>query len=126
MTAFHRLSGSELEIMQAIWTSEEPATTAGLLEVFAHKGWKSQTMSTFLTRLVDKGLLVQGRRGKANTYVPALSPEEYQQREARSVLDSMYHGSVRDFLAALYGGKPLDAAEADALRRWFDEVTGHA
>ena len=124
MRTFQSLSESEMEIMEVIWESAAPVTTAQLLEVFSHKGWKAQTMSTFLSRLVEKGVLAVERRGKANLYTPAMTPEQYRQQEAAHVIDSMYHGSLRDFLAAFYGGKKLTQAEAAELKAWFDQEVG--
>lgn len=108
-----------------IWALEDPASASQLLEMFAHKGWKIQTMSTFLTRLVDKGVLQVSKRGKTNWFSPALSQQEYHKQKAKSVIDSMYHGSVLDFLAAFYGGKKLERSELEELREWFEEVASH-
>ena len=57
MGQFQSLSESEMEIMRVIWDAGSPVTAAELLERFAHKGWKIQTVSTFLSRLVEKGVL---------------------------------------------------------------------
>ena len=115
------LYDTEMEIMRYVWDSGEAVTTSRLLEVFAHKGWKVQTVSTFLTRLADKGALRVEKRGKANVYFPAVTEAEYHELEARHLVDAKYHGSVLDFLAAFYGGRGVSAQEADELKRWFDE-----
>ena len=62
MGQFQSLSESEMEIMRVIWDAGSPVTAAELLELFAHKGWKIQTVSTFLSRLVEKGVLSVERR----------------------------------------------------------------
>lgn len=124
MKRFHTLSESEAEIMRFIWDNGRPVTTALLLEAFAHKGWKAQTVSTFLTRLADKGVLHVKKQGKANLYTPAVTETEYHGLEARQLVDSMYHGSMLDFLAAFYSGRGISADEADALKRWFDREAG--
>lgn len=121
MRNFQSLSDSEMEIMRYVWDSGEAVTTSRLLEVFAHKGWKVQTVSTFLTRLADKGALRVEKRGKANVYFSAVTEAEYHELEARHLVDAKYHGSVLDFLAAFYGGRGVSAQEADELKRWFDE-----
>ena len=121
MAAFQSLSESEMEIMQMIWETAAPVTTAYLLDVFAHKGWKGQTIATFMTRLVDKGVLTVTRKRKANLYAPAISMEQYRQREAANVIDSMYHGSLQDFLTAFYGGKKISQQEYKELMRWLDQ-----
>lgn len=125
MHVFQSLSESEMEIMQVIWGMATPVTTAQMLEVFAHKEWKAQTMSTFLTRLVEKGVLTAARQGKSNLYAPAITLEEYRQLEAEHVIESMYHGSLQNFLAAFYGGKKLSRAEAEELKAWFDQEARH-
>lgn len=124
MKAFQSLSESEMEIMQVIWKTDAPITTVQLLDIFSHKGWKIQTMSTFLTRLVEKGVLRVEKHGKSNTYTPALSQQEYHALEARHVIDSMYHGDLLDFLAAFYGGKGISKTELAELKEWFDKEAG--
>ena len=121
MEEFQSLSQSEMEIMQVIWETAAPVTTSYLLEVFAHKGRKGQTIATFMARLVEKGLLTVTRQGKSNLYTPALTREQYRQREAANVIDSMYHGSLRDFLAAFYGEKKISPKEAEELKQWFEQ-----
>ena len=75
MGQFQSLSESEMEIMRVIWDADAPITAAQLLELFAHKGWKIQTVSTFLTRLVEKGVLTVERRGRSNFYTPAVTEQ---------------------------------------------------
>ena len=125
MKQFQSLSESEMEVMRVIWASPTPVTSAEMLERFSAKGWKIQTVSTFLTRLVEKGALKIEKRGRGNLYSPALTPEEYRRREARNVVDTMYGGSMLDFMAAFYGGNYADKREIEELRRWFErEMSG--
>lgn len=125
MKQFQSLSESEMEVMRAVWASPTPVTSGEMLERFSAKGWKIQTVSTFLTRLVEKGALKIEKRGRGNLYSPALTPEEYRRREARSVIDALYGGSMLDFMAAFYGGGDADRRELDELRRWFErEIDG--
>ena len=126
MKAFQILSDSEMEIMEVIWDSADPMTASRLLDIFAQKGWKIQTMNTFLTRLVEKGVLSASKQGRANLYSPTVTREGYHKLEARNVVDSMYNGSVLDFLAAFYGGgKSIRKEELEELRQWFDEAADH-
>lgn len=110
--------------MRVIWDRGEAVTAGELLAVFAHKGWKAQTMSTFLSRLVDKGLLRGERQGRGNRYTPALTEAEYHRLEARHIVDELYGGSLSGFLSALSGGQGLEREEVEALRAWFEEVSG--
>lgn len=126
MANFQKLSETELEIMQVIWASPHPVTSSELLDVFASKGrnWKGQTISTFLARLVDKGVLISTRLGRANIYEPSMSSQEYRGQEANSLLQTMYEGSVKNFLATLYGGQKMTKDELVELKQWFVEKAG--
>lgn len=127
MINFQKLSETEMEIMQIIWTSDHPITSGELLDIFAQqkgKEWKGQTIATFLARLVEKGVLTSVKQGRANIYKPRMSPEEYRSQEAKSLLETLYEGSVKNFLATLYDGKKLTKDEMTELRHWFAEKAG--
>jgi len=125
MANFQKLSETEMEVMQIIWESAHPITSSELLDIFAKKKgkeWKGQTIATFLARLIEKGVLTSTRKhGRTNMYSPCISPEEYHSKEAKSLLEKLYEGSVKNFLATLYDGKELSKDEVTELRRWFAE-----
>lgn len=116
------LSDSEYEIMQIIWKSEKPVTTAQLLTFFKDKEWKPQTISTFLKRMVNKGLLNQTTKGRTNFYTAAISEQEYRHLEAKELINSKYNGSLYTFLATFYGEEMIEEKDLNELRQWFDEA----
>lgn len=118
-----KMSETEMELMKVIWEINDPVQSNELLIIFKEKGksWKGQTISTFLSRLVDKGLLLVNKQGRSNTYVPRFSPEEYNKYKAQSILNSMYQGSVKNFLSALYDGEEISEGELKELKQWFLE-----
>ena len=77
-------------------------------------------MSTFLSRLVDKEVLLIERKGRPNTYVPRISFEEYKKLEAQDLLDTMYQGSINSFLTTLYDDE-ISSEELDELKKWFSD-----
>lgn len=124
MSSFKSLSETEMNLMQEIWDMGRPVTSNDLLEIFSEKEgkkWKGQTIATFLSRLVDKGVLLIEREGRPNTYVPRISYKEYKRREAKNVLDSMYGGSIQSFLATLYDER-IPSEEQRKLKKWFEEM----
>lgn len=98
MTEFQKLTDTEMEVMQVIWKLNRSVTSSELLEIFSEKSWKGQTINTFLSKLVDKGLLSVTRgKWRVNHYSPCVTFKEYKKREAKSVLDTMYQGSMTTF-----------------------------
>ena len=117
-----KLSDSELEIMKVIWAAGGLVTTAFLLKEFSESHrWKSQTINTFLTRLVDKGMLRVERKGVANWYTAVVSDNEYLGGETRAFLDEFHHGSVSSFIAALDGSERLSDDDILSLKKWLAE-----
>lgn len=118
-----KLSESEKEVMQVIWKSTPPVTSKELLDFFAERGkeWKAQTMSTFLSRLVDKGALSSVRDGRTNRYTPKISSKEYKLMETKGMLDGLYEGSVKNLLSALYDGDKLSNQDIAELKKWLSE-----
>lgn len=118
-----KLSESEMEVMQVIWKSTPPVTSKELLQMFAESGkeWKAQTVSTFLSRLVDKGALSVIRHGRTNRYTPKISSDEYKLMETKGMLDGLYQGSVKNLLSALYDGDKLSNQDITELKKWLSE-----
>ena len=118
-----KLSSTEMEVMEVIWECTPPVTSSELLRLFSQMGkeWKAQTISTFLSRLVDKGALLVTRHGRTNKYTPCISFEDYKYMETKSVLDGLYQGSVKNLISALYDGDKLSNEDIEELKKWFSE-----
>lgn len=122
MKNVQRLSDTEMELMEVIWECDSPVTSSELLRIFAQRGkeWKAQTISTFLSRLVDKGALsIVTRQGRTNSYAPVLSQEEYKIQETQNILNDLYQGSVKNLISALYDGDKLSDEDIAELKQWF-------
>lgn len=122
MKNVQKLSDTEMELMEVIWECDPPVTSTELLRIFAERGkeWKAQTISTFLSRLVDKGALsIVKRQGRTNSYAPVLSQEEYKLQETQSILNNLYQGSVKNLISALYDGDRLSDEDIAELKQWF-------
>jgi predicted transcriptional regulator len=123
MSKIQRMSDAEKEVMQIIWAVGGSISSAWLLDELKrrNKDWKPNTVLTFLARLIEKGILTAQKHGRANEYIPLVSEKAYKQFEARSFLDSVYDGSVKKFIAALYEGDDLTTDEINDLKKWFSQ-----
>ncbi len=123
MSKIQRMSDAEKEVMQIIWATGGSISSAWLLDELKsqNKDWKPNTVLTFLARLIEKGILTAEKHGRANEYTPLVSEKEYKRFETRSFLDSVYGGSVKKFIAALYEGDDLTTDEIEDLKKWFSQ-----
>lgn len=118
------VSSTEMEILQWLWKEDRKITSREILDYFngnTGKNWKKQTLNTFLSRLLKKGLLETESIGNKFLYYPALSKQDYEQCKARDLLEKLYSGSIRNFVAALSGGERLNKKESDEIRELLDE-----
>jgi BlaI family penicillinase repressor len=115
----YELSKSEEEIMEYIWGNKEGVTSKTVMEEFNEKKgkfWKKQTVNTFLSRMVNKGLLNSELEKNRYTYYPALTKTEFEQGRAEDVLRLGYEGSVLKFFQTL-NGRPLNEKEIAVLHK---------
>ena len=91
-----RVSRCEEQVLATVWDAEEtPDLSAVMNRVnsrFGH-GWKPQTVSTFLGRLVKKGFLETYRKGRYTYYLPRVSKESYK-KAAVAEMEALF-GNIR-------------------------------
>ncbi len=117
------LSDSELEVMNAIWKMDSPVSVSQLVRHFAiKKGWKTQTVSTFAARLVNKGFLTVQKIKNANFFSPKLSKADYENGLVIDLINTAYNGSVKNLFVSLVDGKAISQNELDEIRQWLSEL----
>ncbi|MDE7259185.1 MAG: BlaI/MecI/CopY family transcriptional regulator [Lachnospiraceae bacterium] len=124
------LSDSEKEILEWMWEEDKEYSYKDIFFRFgenSEKGWKKQTLSTFLTRMEQKGVISVRYEGeecfkKKRYFTVTLSRQKYEQKRARHLLDSYFNGSLNQFIVALNGGEKLSSDEADELRRFLEDI----
>lgn len=122
MKKFREMSETEQEIMEVLWESA-PKTLTELRDLFANergKVWKPQTLATFMSRLEEKELIIWEQRGRARYYSPALTKAEYEGAKAKTLLDTLFKGSLQSFVAALYDGDALSEQDIAEMKEWVE------
>ncbi len=110
-----KISDSEYEVMTVLWQSDDYMEVSQVHKALSSvKKWAYNTVGTFLIRLTDKGYLDAKKRGRANCYYPKITEEEYVRQNTEEFLRTMYKGSRRSLIAALYDDD-VDDAELDEL-----------
>lgn len=107
---------AELEIMKVLWQAGEAIPTAVINRAVEEKGWKRTTVSTFLTRLAEKGAVVCERRGAQYYYSPAITCEEYRHAQAGRLVEQLFGGSVTALAASLFENAALSDEDVKELR----------
>lgn len=116
----HTITDSEYSIMKVLWASDKMMTVSDVVDSLNESEWTASTVSTFLQRLLKKGVISCEKRGKTNLYYPLLLQNEYVLEETESFLSKIYKGSVKNLVAALYENDKLSQEDVSDLKKMFD------
>lgn len=112
-----KISPAEWEVLNALW-DKSPATVLEVCAILANEqNWHSKTVGTFLTRLVDKGIVSVRREGKVNLYAPVKSREECVAEESDTFLQRVFRGATAPLLAHFCESADLSDEEIADLQR---------
>ena len=118
MVTDKRISDAELDLMEVLWASAEPLTSAEVAERLEERGWSLATIKTMLSRLIAKGAISHREDGRRFLYSPAIEREAYVGSESRRFVDRLFGGRLSPLVARLAEEDALDAkdiAEIEAL-----------
>ena len=78
------------------------------------------TVSGLLSRLEKRGFVKKERDGKINHYSALVEREPYMKEASKGILKQMFHGSLKNFAAALYDGEELSEEDAAELMEFLE------
>ncbi|MBN2317930.1 MAG: BlaI/MecI/CopY family transcriptional regulator [Acidobacteria bacterium] len=92
------LTNQELKIMNVIWDKGE-VKARDVLNVISHtKKAAYTTISTELTKLEKKGVLVRSKKGITNFYKPLLSHQQAMNNHIKYLIDNLFSGNPEKLL----------------------------
>lgn len=119
------LTVAETIVMKCIWDSDHEMGLSEILQLTNEKygrNWKSQTVSTYLAKLVQKGFIKMKRQGRHITYEILILEKAYTAAQAKEFVAFWYGGSLSGFLEAFYDGETVSAEEIDELQGMLDRL----
>lgn len=114
-----KITDAELEVMQALWSANEPMTLAQIKAALAERN--GDTTKTLLRRLCQKGAVLQEKR-EVYYYRPLVAQDELGRYRTQRLIDKLYAGSAKAMIASLAAHKQLQAQDVDELREMFQEL----
>jgi predicted transcriptional regulator len=107
--------------MDEVWCQDGETTVKLIMQALNRKAKHQRAYTTYMTvmrRLADKGVLRRTRSGRHDTYRPALTREQFQERraaaEVRGLVDEFGDVALAHFARSLSG---LDPPRRRQLRR---------
>ena len=114
------LTENEKIIMNYFWEKNHCLSGADMWEHFNSIGkiYERSTINSYLARMTAKGLLKKEKR----KYVNVLTKEEFERAKTECILNTMYDGSLSNFLASLHGSSFLKEKSSDKLEDYLNEL----
>lgn len=120
-STIRRLPDAELEVMNAVWACQAPASRSDIEAVLSPEHpMAATTILTLLTRLTEKGFLRAEKQGRANCYTPLISQHDYLAAQSKRFVEKLCGGSMSAFAAALCDSG-LSREELDELRALLEK-----
>lgn len=114
-----KISDAELEVMRILWREKQAVSFSDIrTELSNEMGWEKSTIATLLRRLQKKGA-VSIEEKEVHYYVPNITKEDYLMFKKKSLIDKLYDGSTKNFVAALCQNGELTEADIDELKTYF-------
>lgn len=117
------MSDSEKEIMKLIWDHGGAMTISELLDQIERTGrdWKRTTVRTFISRMIDKGMLISQKEGRGARYVARISEEEYLKTQSVQFVNQVFGGNVSTLLTSLFGQQCLESKDIEELEKFWEQ-----
>lgn len=119
MSLAEKISNAEFEVMRILWRERKPVSFTDIrVELQNAKGWEKSTINTLIRRLADKEVITSQKQDMLY-YTPNISEAEYIRAEEQSMIDKLYDGNAKNFVAALCRRGKLSEADIDELKTYF-------
>jgi len=122
MSKYPDLSEADEIIMEILWRDGEVSSAAIVKEVEKSLNWSRQTVGTYLSRLVDKGLVGTRKVSeRAYHYRPIVSKEAYAADKTGNLF-SKYYDSLSHMVAGIARTADISEADLDELEALIKEI----
>lgn len=112
-----KISAAEWEVMKLLW-KESPLTSEKMINSLTEKmDWSTQTVKTFITRLLKKEAIGFEKVGRAYNYYPLISEDECIKAENQSFLQKVYDGAVGMLFTRFLEEETLSEEEIEELEQ---------
>ncbi len=122
MNEVKSLPRSELEIIKAMWSLNEPVSAAQLNN-HIQKGWRVQTLITHLARMVAKQVVTVEHRpathGARYFYSPCIDKTEYINQETSLFIERLHDDNIKSVMDSMFSSGKIKKEDAQYLLSLF-------
>lgn len=110
----NKLTKAEEQVMQYLWQVEK-GFLKDVLELFPEPKPHTNTISTILKILMDKGFVSHKTFGRQHEYFPLISKENYSGRSIKSLVKNYFEGSYTNAVSFLVEKNEISVEDLELL-----------
>ncbi|MHC4782968.1 MAG: BlaI/MecI/CopY family transcriptional regulator [Planctomycetota bacterium] len=119
-----KLTEAEWQIMNALWENF-PATTRQIAGRLPDEiNWAYTTIKTMLTRLADKKVVKETKKGNVGFYEPVLSRPQAQRNALKSLVNQAFDGAFGPLMHFLVEDQKVTDKQKEDLIKALKETEG--
>jgi len=122
MSKYPNLTEADSVIMELLWRDGEAGSNAITEEIEDKLNWSRQTVRTYLTRLMEKGLIDARKiNERVLRYYPIVSREEYAADKAKTLCNK-YYGNVSQMVAGIVDNENISESDLNELENLIKQM----
>lgn len=110
----NKLTKAEEQVMQYLWQIEK-GFLKDVLELFPEPKPHTNTISTILKILMEKGFVSHKTFGRQHEYFPLISKENYSGRSIKSLVKNYFEGSYTNAVSFLVEKNEISVEDLELL-----------
>lgn len=110
----NKLTKAEEQVMQFLWQIEK-GFLKDVLELFPEPKPHTNTISTILKILMEKGFVSHKTFGRQHEYFPLISKESYSGRSIKSLVKNYFEGSYTNAVSFLVEKNEMTVKDLELL-----------
>jgi BlaI family penicillinase repressor len=110
-----KISEAEWEVMKLIWKTSPLTSEKIIASLSENNDWSTQTIKTFITRLIKKGAISFEKTGRVYNYYPLVSEDECIKSENEFFLNKVYNGALNILFTKFLEEENLSVDEIEEL-----------
>jgi BlaI family penicillinase repressor len=119
-----KLTEAEWQIMKALWENF-PATTRQIAERLPDEiNWAYTTIKTMLTRLADKKVVKETKKGNVGFYEPIMTRQNAQRNALKSLVNQAFDGAFGPLMHFLVEDQKVTDKQKEDLMKALKETEG--
>ncbi len=116
-----KISNAEWAVMKIIWFNPEISSLNIINALKDNSKWKSSTIKSLITRLLNKNIIGFHKVGNKYYYFPLISEDECIKSESEDFINRVFNGSIKTMLSTFIESEEISKKDIKELKEILNQ-----